>query len=83
MVRTSSVVLPEPGLETRLSAKTPVPANRARLAAAKALFLPRMSLLDLDDAVLAQPGHMHAGRPLAEMQVAPWSCPWSWSWPWS
>jgi hypothetical protein len=42
MVRSSGVVLPEPGELTRLSARISRPANQARFLAAKASFLARM-----------------------------------------
>ena len=47
MVFTSSVVLPEPGLDTRFSAKMPRSARRWRLAAAMASLLGQDVLLDL------------------------------------
>src|SRR6266446_269069 len=43
IVRTSSDVLPEPGLETRLSVKIPAAFSRSLFARAKAPFLERMS----------------------------------------
>ena len=56
MVAHSSVVLPEPGLDTRLSAVTPCDSKCARLCAATRLFAPRMSVSSLIARAWLMPG---------------------------
>jgi hypothetical protein len=64
MVRTSRLVLPEPGLETRFSANTPRCASSGAVARGVAVVLGQDVALDLHHAGLAHARHRCAGGPV-------------------
>ncbi len=55
MVSTSSVVLPEPGLETRFSASTPAVLNMRAVGGGVGVVFGEQILLDFHDAGFASP----------------------------
>ena len=69
-MRTSSVVLPDPGLETKFSASTPCVAKNARFSARIGVILGQDVPFDADDPFLGHAGNMHACDPRAEIDEA-------------
>ena len=67
IVATSSVVLPEPGLETRFSARMPPASKQAAVGGGIGIVLRQDVLLDLHHAGLAETGRMGARRAGAEI----------------
>ena len=53
--------MPEPGLETKLSANTPRSRKKRAVFVGVGVVFRQNVALDADDPLLAQPGNMHAG----------------------